>query len=157
MCSGNVDLSEQKFAAEAAAATLRPFGRIDALMHTVGAPRGGALMPKQTKDDGLALERANFASPLNASRAAHSGEAALSACRASKAAVARQCECMTGVATLKWCFNCVVPGTLNTPRNPAATPGADSTTWIQPGDVARVISLLVSCVARALSGRAICS
>ncbi len=174
---GNVDLSEPESAADAVATTLRRFGRIDALVNTIGAFRGGALTHEQTMEDWLALWSANIASTLNAcravvpamvrqkcgcivniaSRAALHGEPGLSAYSASKAAVVRLSESMA--AELKpWSINvnCVLPGTLDTPQNRAAMPGVDSTTWIQPADLARVIAFLVCDAARPLSGQAIC-
>ena len=40
--------------------------------------------------------------------------------------------------------NTVLPGTIDTPANRAAQPGADRSRWVSPGDVARVIRFLAS-------------
>ncbi len=41
-------------------------------------------------------------------------------------------------------FNCVLPGTLDTPANRRAMPGADTSKWTSPDAVARVIVFLLS-------------
>jgi NAD(P)-dependent dehydrogenase (short-subunit alcohol dehydrogenase family) len=40
--------------------------------------------------------------------------------------------------------NCVLPGTIDTPENRAAMPGADPRAWTPPAAIARVIAFLLS-------------
>jgi NAD(P)-dependent dehydrogenase (short-subunit alcohol dehydrogenase family) len=41
-------------------------------------------------------------------------------------------------------FNCVLPGTIDTPANRKAMPDADRSGWTAPADIARVIAFLLS-------------
>jgi NAD(P)-dependent dehydrogenase (short-subunit alcohol dehydrogenase family) len=49
-------------------------------------------------------------------------------------------------------FNCVLPGTLDTPANRAAMPGANPATWTTPEAVARVMAFLLSSESAAVTG-----
>jgi NAD(P)-dependent dehydrogenase (short-subunit alcohol dehydrogenase family) len=51
--------------------------------------------------------------------------------------------------------NCVLPGTLDTPRNRADMPQADFTKWVPPQALAEVILFLASDAARAVHGAAV--
>jgi NAD(P)-dependent dehydrogenase (short-subunit alcohol dehydrogenase family) len=51
--------------------------------------------------------------------------------------------------------NCVLPGTLDTPRNRADMPQADFSRWVSPEAVADVTAFLASDAARAVTGAAI--
>lgn len=51
--------------------------------------------------------------------------------------------------------NCVLPGTLDTPRNRADMPQADFSKWVPPGALADVILFLASDAARAVHGAAV--
>jgi NAD(P)-dependent dehydrogenase (short-subunit alcohol dehydrogenase family) len=41
-------------------------------------------------------------------------------------------------------FNCVAPGTIDTPDNRKAMPSADRSSWTAPESIARVIAFLLS-------------
>jgi NAD(P)-dependent dehydrogenase (short-subunit alcohol dehydrogenase family) len=48
--------------------------------------------------------------------------------------------------------NAVLPGTIDTPQNRAAMPGADTTTWVQPAQLAEAIAFLLSGAASGVTG-----
>jgi NAD(P)-dependent dehydrogenase (short-subunit alcohol dehydrogenase family) len=49
-------------------------------------------------------------------------------------------------------FNCVLPGTIDTPANRAAMPKADHSGWTTPESIARVMAFLLSSESRAVTG-----
>lgn len=49
-------------------------------------------------------------------------------------------------------FNCVLPGTIDTPANRAAMPDADPSGWTSPEAIARVMAFLLSSESRAVTG-----
>jgi NAD(P)-dependent dehydrogenase (short-subunit alcohol dehydrogenase family) len=51
--------------------------------------------------------------------------------------------------------NILLPSTMDTPQNRAAMPGADSSRWVPPGQVAEMLAFLASDAASAISGAAI--
>ena len=51
--------------------------------------------------------------------------------------------------------NLVLPGTMDTPANRAAMPGADRSTWVSPVDVAEAIFWLSSDAASQVNGAAV--
>lgn len=91
-----------------------------------------------------------------AARAASAGIATMGAYTASKAAVMRLTEAMAqelrqaGVNV-----NCIMPGTIDTPRNRADMPSADHSKWVPPAQLASVIGFLASDAAIAVHGAAI--
>jgi NAD(P)-dependent dehydrogenase (short-subunit alcohol dehydrogenase family) len=176
MLAGEVDLADAESVGAAVKATLDRYGRIDALVNTVGGFRGGYPVVEQGSDDWDFLLGVNLKTTLNtcravtptmmeqragriinvASRAALTGDAGLAAYSASKAAVLRLTESLA--AELKDAgvnANCVLPGTIDTPQNRAAMPAADFARWVTPQDVAGVIVFLASDAARAITGAAI--
>jgi len=79
------------------------------------------------------------------SRTAETGGAGMAAYAVSKAAV----SALTRVLSLEnrdrgVRFNCVLPGTIDTPANRRAMPGADPSGWTSPLAIARVIAFLLS-------------
>jgi NAD(P)-dependent dehydrogenase (short-subunit alcohol dehydrogenase family) len=48
--------------------------------------------------------------------------------------------------------NAVLPGIIDTPQNRAAMPGADTTTWVQPAQLAEAIAFLLSGAASGITG-----
>lgn len=80
-----------------------------------------------------------------ASRLVDQGGAGSAAYVVSKAGVAA----LTRVLALEYRdrgirFNCIAPGTIDTPDNRAAMPSADRSTWTAPESIARVIAFLLS-------------
>src|SRR6266700_4577492 len=176
LLAGGVDLSEPASLGKLVADALARFGRIDALVHTVGAWRGG----KPVHEDDLAnwdfLFSVNLRTTLLccravipqmlkqgrgkiitvASRDGFKGSAGYAAYSASKSAVLRLTESLA--AELKVSdinVNCIMPGTIDTPQNRKAIPNADFTKWVEPDAIAEVILFLVSEASRAINGAAI--
>lgn len=171
-----VDLMQPESARALARAALDRFGRIDAVVNTVGGFRS---MP--VNGDG-SLEMWDFVLNLNArtalilsqavvpvmraqgrgaivhtaARAALSGGKNIAAYTASKSAVIRLTESLA--AELKdegINVNCVLPGTIDTPENRAERPNADFSKWVAPEALASVYLFLCSDAAQAIQGAAI--
>jgi NAD(P)-dependent dehydrogenase (short-subunit alcohol dehydrogenase family) len=152
------------------------FGRIDGLVNTVGAFRGGKPVHEGDLGDWDFLYDVNVRTALNACRAvvphmlksgqgriiaiasrnAFQGSPKYAAYSAAKAAVLRLTESLSG--ELKHggiTANCIVPGTIDTPQNRSSMPNADHSTWVAPEQIANVIAFLLSTEAGAVTGAAI--
>jgi NAD(P)-dependent dehydrogenase (short-subunit alcohol dehydrogenase family) len=176
LLAGDVDLSEPKSLANLMGDTLSRFGRIDALVHTVGAWRGG----KPVHEDDLAnwdfLFNVNLRTTLLccravipqmlkqgrgriiniASRDGLKGSAGYAAYSASKSAVLRLTEALADeVKASNINVNCVLPSTIDTPQNRAAQLDADFSKWVEPSAIADVILFLASDASRAINGASI--
>ncbi len=170
------DGADPASAAAAVDGIKRRFGRIDALINTVGGYRAGTPLHKTPLGDWDLMLGLNARSVFVmcqavipqmlsqnrgrivnvASRAALSGDAGHAAYSASKAAVVRLTESMD--AELKdngVNVNCVMPAIIDTPQNRAAMPDADFSKWVSPEAVADVILFLASEGARAIHGASI--
>jgi NAD(P)-dependent dehydrogenase (short-subunit alcohol dehydrogenase family) len=91
-----------------------------------------------------------------AARAALAGKAHMAPYVVSKSAVLRLTESMAAeLQEYDINVNCVLPGTIDTPRNRAQNPAADFSKWVAPEALADVILFLASDGARAISGAAI--
>jgi len=91
-----------------------------------------------------------------AARAATQGFAHMGVYTASKAAVMRLTEAMTAeLRTSNINVNCIMPGTIDTPRNRLDMPDADHATWVPPAQLASVVGFLASEAAVAVHGAAI--
>jgi len=168
-----IDLTDPDAAGRFVSAATARFGRIDALVNTVGGYTGG----KPVHEDPLSswgrmyslnlltvlhacrsvipeLIKSGTGSIVNvAARAALSGIGTLGAYCASKSAVIRLTESIA--AELKdhgITANCVLPGTIDTPQNRADMPKADFSKWVPPEAIADAILFLISDAARAVSG-----
>ena len=173
---GGVDLADEASVASAIGSADERFGRIDVLVNTVGAWRGGTPVHAAPLADWDFLFAANLRPTLLASRAAvphflaqHSGrivniaarsglagDAGSAAYSAAKSAVLRLTEAMS--AELKNSginVNSVLPSTIDTPQNRAAIPAADFAKWVHPDALADVVLFLASDAARAIHGAAI--
>jgi len=173
---GDVNLADEKETARVAAQTLERFGRIDALLNTVGGFAGG----KPVHEDDLGnwdrmfelnvrttllmcravipqMMRQGGGSIVNvAARAALGGVAGLGAYCAAKSAVIRLTESVAQEGKLHGVrANCVLPGTIDTPQNRKDMPEADFSKWVPPSAIASVMAFLVSDAAQAISGAAI--
>src|SRR5438067_3216340 len=170
------ELSNSRNANKLVDAVIAKSGRIDGLVHLIGAFAGG--QPVAGTDDAT-LDRmldVNFRSAFYliravlphmraqgsgriiaiGSKAAAEPQAMAGAYAASKAAlvslirtVARE-NSDKGIAA-----NIVLPGTMDTPANRAAMPGADFSKWVQPAQVASLLVHLVSGDASNVSGAVI--
>ena len=91
-----------------------------------------------------------------AARAAIAGKAHMAPYVVSKSAVIRLTESMS--AELKnhnINVNCILPGTIDTPRNRAEMPDSDYSKWVAPEAIADVIQFLAADASRAIHGAAI--
>lgn len=170
------DVTDSDSVADAVEKIINRFGRIDALINTVGGYHAGIPLHKTLIDDWEFMLNLNARSVFIvcraiipqmlkqnqgrivsvASRAALAGEALNAAYSVSKTAVVRLTESMD--AELKdhgVNVNCVMPGMIDTPQNRAAMPGADFSKWVAPEAIADVILFLASDGARAIHGAAI--
>lgn len=91
-----------------------------------------------------------------AARAATKGAGKMGAYTASKAAVMRLTESMAlELRQDNINVNCILPGTIDTPRNREDMPKAKFDTWVDPTDIAQVIGFLASDEASAVHGAGI--
>jgi NAD(P)-dependent dehydrogenase (short-subunit alcohol dehydrogenase family) len=171
-----VNLADAHAASAAARAVLERFGRVDALVHTVGGFAGGKPVWETDDAEWDRMLGINLRTTVNAVRAfvpamvargrgrvvavgarpGVQGMANFAAYSASKAALLRTVE--TLAAELKESgvtANCVLPSILDTPQNRAAMPDADFSRWVAPEQVARAVAFLLSDAGRDISGAAI--
>lgn len=174
--AGGVDLTNADSLGRMVQKTCDRFGRIDALVNTVGGYRGGQPVHEMDLADWDFLFNVNVRTALFccrsvipqmlrqhygkivnvASRDGLIGSAGYSAYSASKSAVLRLTESMA--AELKQSninVNCILPGTIDTPQNRKAVPNGDFSKWVEPGAIADVILFLISDAARAIHGAAL--
>ena len=169
-----LDLTKLEDAQKMVAAALDKFGRVDALVNTVGGFRMAPAVDALKDWDFLmninaraALATSAAVAPAMRERkfgrivhiaagAGNRGGAEMSVYSAAKAAVMRITESLAeelsadGVTA-----NCILPGTIDTPQNRAAMPDADTSRWVPPSDIAKVIAFLISDMAGAVTGAAI--
>lgn len=172
---GGLDLAQAADARAAVSAAVDRFGRIDALVNTIGGFRTGRI-GETALDDWEVLFSINARIALTTSAAVipgmterHYGRivhvAAAAGLRASagvgvysaaKSAVLRIAEAVAeeqgsnGIVC-----NCILPGVIDTPQNRAATPGADRSAWVTPASIAKVAAFLASESAGSITGAAI--
>jgi NAD(P)-dependent dehydrogenase (short-subunit alcohol dehydrogenase family) len=155
---------------------LARFGRLDVLAHTVGGFAGGQSVADT--DDAtfqrmfdlnvnsfLHILRASIP-PLRksgsgriiaiGSRAAVEPGAGVGAYSASKAAMVSLVKTVAAEnRDAAVTANAILPGTMDTPANRMAMPGADFSKWVQPANVAGLAVWLASDAARDINGAAI--
>lgn len=174
--AGGVDLTNADSLARMAQATCERFGRIDALVNTVGGYRGGKPVHEMDLADWDFLFGVNLRTTLLccravipqmlrqgggkivnvASRDGLAGSAGYSAYSASKSAVLRLTESLAAeLKTSNVNVNCLMPGTIDTPQNRKAIPNGDFSKWVEPEAIAEVILFLISDAARAINGAAL--
>jgi NAD(P)-dependent dehydrogenase (short-subunit alcohol dehydrogenase family) len=153
--------------------TVSELGPVDALVHLVGAWKGGETVAEHSVETWVRMFNLNLLSAflccrsvlpsmleknwgrmvLVSSRTARQGRAGQAAYAIAKAGVAVLAETIaeetrgTGVTA-----NVVAPSTLDTPANRKAMPNADHSAWVPPSDVAAAISFLTSEEAGQLRG-----
>ena len=149
-------------------------GRLDAVVHLVGAFSAG---PSLAETDDATMARmfaANFESAFHLFRAAipvmraggrllaiasrsavvpAAGQAAYSASKAALVALVRSAAVENAARGI--CANVILPGTMDTPANRAAMPGADFSLWTPPREVAALLVYLTSDDAAHLTGAVI--
>ncbi len=176
LLAGGIDLTSPEAMDRLVTDVVNRFGRIDVLVNTVGAWRGGKSVHDASLDDWDFLFEANLRTTLVvcrtvaprmirqrfgriinvASRDALKGSAGYAAYSASKSAVIRLTESLADeLKTYDVTANCIVPGTIDTPQNRAAMPKAEFSNWVEPAALADVIFFLASDAARAVTGAAL--
>ncbi|MCZ7636035.1 MAG: SDR family oxidoreductase [Verrucomicrobia bacterium] len=176
LLAGGVDLADPAALDRLVETVLARFGRVDILVHTVGAWRGGKPVHETDLTDWDFLLSVNLRTTLLccravippmlrqqrgriitvASRDGLAGSAGFAAYSASKSAVLRLNEALADeLKASNLNVNCVLPSTLDTPQNRAAMPDADFRKWIEPAAVAEVMLFLASDAARAITGAAL--
>jgi NAD(P)-dependent dehydrogenase (short-subunit alcohol dehydrogenase family) len=171
-----VDVTDEAAVRQLVEKILAKYGRLDALVNTVGSYAGGVkLWELETKvfeqmlalnvRSGYALSRAAVRAMLKqgrgaivnvASKAAFDHEAGAAAYAASKAAAVAMLDCLA--AEVKGSgvrVNSILPSIIDTEANRKAMPKADFAKWPKPEDIARVILFLCSEDARVIHGAAI--
>jgi NAD(P)-dependent dehydrogenase (short-subunit alcohol dehydrogenase family) len=162
-----------KAAVDAAVARL---GKLDILAHLVGGFAGGKRVDETDDATWQRMFDLNLTSAFHAlraviphmrrakagriiaigSRAAVDPGPTLAAYNASKAALVS----LVGTVALEnkdagITANVILPGTMDTPANRAAMPGADTSQWVQPGSVASLIVWLAGDAAKDVTGAVI--
>jgi NAD(P)-dependent dehydrogenase (short-subunit alcohol dehydrogenase family) len=88
-----------------------------------------------------------------ASAAGLRGSAQMAAYSATKSAVMRLTESLADeLRGDRIRVNAVLPTTIDTPQNRAAMPGADTSLWVQPSEVAETMAFLLSGLASGITG-----
>src|SRR5882724_2604822 len=176
LLAGGIDLSDAASLGKLIEQTLGRFGRVDALVNTVGGYRGGKPVHEADLADWDFLFNVNVRTTLLccravipqmlkqqrgkiinvASRDGLSGSAGYAAYSASKSAVLRLTEALANeLKASNINVNCIMPGTIDTPQNRAAVPNGDYSKWVEPQAIANVITFLASDIWRAINGAAI--
>lgn len=172
----SADLNDADSVARMVAAAIRSFGRVDVLANIAGGFAMGkrvheadpsdwddmldmnartvflacrAVLPQMLKQGGGCIVNVG-------ARAAFEAKGRMAPYIASKMAVVR----LTEVLSREYRedninINCVLPGTLDTPRNRADMPQADFSKWVPPQALADVILFLASEAGRAVHGAAV--
>ena len=166
------DLLDPAACASIATRTVQAFGGIDGAVNTVG---GFAMAPLAESGPDLwdRMFDMNLKSALNLYRAVlpemvaagHGSLVAIGAAAAlrapgemaayaaSKSAVLRLTESLADeFKAVGVRVNAVLPGTIDTPQNRAAMPGADPALWVKPSEVAEAILFLLSDAATGVTG-----
>lgn len=167
------DLTQKSAGQAVVAQALTQFGRIDVLCNLAGGFRMGSAVHETPDTDWEFLFALNLHSVLHMVQAvvpgmlaqgtgkivnvgafvAARGVATMGAYTASKSALARVTEAMSGELREQGInVNCVLPTIIDTPENRSAMPDADPARWVAPTDLAAAIVFLASPQARAIHG-----
>lgn len=167
------DLAAEEGAASSVRRTVEWAGGLDAVVHTVGGYAGGQPLHETSIADWDRMMEVNLRSAFLlvraavprirpggamifvSSRAAVAGRRGHAAYAISKAALLTLTEAVAEENRGRLRVNAVLPGTIDTPTNRAAMPGADPSTWTPPEEIARVILFLASTESGPVSGAAI--
>jgi NAD(P)-dependent dehydrogenase (short-subunit alcohol dehydrogenase family) len=170
------ELSSGNAASKLVNQVVSKLGRIDVLAHLVGGFAGGKSIAETddaTFDGMLAMNLTSAFYVLRAviphmrqagsgrivaiaSRAAEDPGPGVGAYSASKAALVSLIRTVAlenkdrGITA-----NAILPGTIDTPGNRKAMPGADTSTWVQPSSIASLIVWLASEAGKDITGAAI--
>jgi NAD(P)-dependent dehydrogenase (short-subunit alcohol dehydrogenase family) len=170
------ELTSSDAAKAVADAVFARSGRIDVLVHLVGAFAGGKGVAETADEILEQMLEVNFKSAffiakaalghmrerksghvlMIGSRAATEQNANAGAYSASKAALLALTRAIAAEnATFGISANIIMPGTMDTPANRKAMPGADIAKWVQPEQVAHLLVALASDELSQVTGAAI--
>lgn len=167
------DLTDESSVREAFGATHQQHGRIDILASIAGGFAMGPRVEETTLDDWTDMFRINavtawlackYALPIMreadfgriiniGARAVRKPGARMAPYCVSKAAVVTLTEVLalecaeTGITA-----NCILPGTIDTPRNRSDMPNADHSKWVPPEDLAAAIIHFANPSSRSING-----
>ena len=174
--AGGVDLTKPDSLSLMVQSACERFGRVDALVNTVGGYRGGKPVHETDLADWDFLLGVNLRTTLLccravvpqmlkqasgkiinvASRDGLHGSAGYAAYSASKSGVLRLSEALSDeLKKSNINVNAILPGIIDTPQNRSAIPDADFSKWVEPEAIADVIVFLISDAARAIHGAAV--
>ena len=148
-------------------AVLGRHGRVDALLNLVGGYRGGADIAATGEDDWDFLMRTNLKSAFLCSKsvlpAMIKAGAGRIVCVSARPAVENKGRAKSGAYTVSKAgvvaltqtiaeetrrsgvtANCIVPGTIDTPKNRTEIAGGDPSKWADPEAIAELLLFLVS-------------
>ena len=172
------DLGAEAEVREMVEAVVRRHGRIDALLNLAGGYRGGADVASTGEADWDLLIRIEpeIRLPVFPGRSPGHDEGGLRTHRQHRRPPGRRkpgraksgayAVSKAGVVVLTQTIaeevrkygitaNCLVPGTIDTPKNRTEIPGGDFAKWADPEDIAEVLLYLVSDASSVVSGAAI--
>lgn len=173
---GGVDLTDASTTEKVVDEAYRYFHRVDVLFNAVGTFSDGKPIHEEELDTWEYLLKINFYTTLymcravvpyvmrqgggkiinTASRSALIGKARSAAYSVSKSAVLRLTESLAEeLRTSNINVNCIIPGTIDTPKNREAMPDADYSKWVKPSAIADVVLFLASESSRAVTGATI--
>lgn len=169
---GGIDLSQGDAARQAMAAAVAALGGLDALVNVAGGFRWETVEAGSI-DTWDTMYQMNVRTTLLASQAAlphllargagrivnigalasQQASTGMGAYAASKAGVSRLTEALAEELKDKGInVNAVLPSIIDTPVNRADMPGADATRWVQPTQLAQVVSFLLQDASAAVTG-----
>jgi NAD(P)-dependent dehydrogenase (short-subunit alcohol dehydrogenase family) len=172
----SADLTDEAQVGAAFAAAVERFGGLDGLAAAAGGFGGGApvhetevaIWREQYEVNLLTsfltcraaiphlLARGGGAIVTVASRPALHGSPYIAAYSVAKSGVLRLTEALAGeLKDRDITANAILPSTIDTPANRAASPDADYSTWVAPAAIAAVVRWLLGPDARIVSGAAI--
>ena len=168
------DMTSQEACEAAVAKAVERFGAVGGLANTVGGFAMAPVAKALAQWDAMLTGNARTALAISAAvlpamqkerhgrivhvaaLAGQKASAGMAAYAASKAALLRLTEAIAeeyrkdGISA-----NCVLPGVIDTPPNRAAMPKADTSTWVAPEAIARLIAFLLSPEGGVVTGGAI--
>jgi NAD(P)-dependent dehydrogenase (short-subunit alcohol dehydrogenase family) len=172
----SADLSSAETARSAVDGVVARFGRVDILAHLVGGFAGGKTIPETDDATFQRMMDMNLNSAFYVlraviphmrraasgrviaigSRAAEDPGPGVGAYSASKAALVSLIRTVAlENKDLAITANVLLPGTMDTPANRKAMPGADTSQWVQPASVASLIVWLASDAGKGVNGAVI--
>ena len=169
------DLTKPAAAASAISSLIERHGRLDVLVHLLGAFTGGKSVAETDDATWQQMQDLNLTSAFYLLRAAiphlrksgsgrivaigslaavepHAGLGAYVTFKSALVSLVRTVALENKDAGLT--ANVVLPGTMDTPANRKAMPGADSSKWVRPSDVADLILWLADERAKNITGTA---